>query len=174
MVSDVRGFVEKEFNCAEDAREALAKLVAGDDYRGCLLRALQLAPDVQLEIEQDLIEKIESHWTPELGLIVRLHCGLPQRPYQPLIHCLSHQLNKEGKYEPVLIKPGVPMPSLVGTDASKNKTVKLEDEYFALAKPAALTDGIEGTTISFKEALKTYIEQHNPLGTNVTVQLAGD
>ncbi|KAK3274831.1 hypothetical protein CYMTET_17008 [Cymbomonas tetramitiformis] len=65
------------------------------------------------------------------------------------------------------------MPSL-GTNASKKKTVKLEDEYFALAKPAALTDGIEGTTISFKEALKTYIEQHNPPGTNVTVQLAGD
>eukprot|EP00854_Cymbomonas_tetramitiformis_P002718 gene2718-3494_t len=33
MISDVRGFVEKEFNCAEDAREALTKLVAGDDYR---------------------------------------------------------------------------------------------------------------------------------------------
>ncbi len=66
------------------------------------------------------------------------------------------------------------MPSL-GTHASKNKTVQLENEYFQTTKPQELTGG-HGVTVSLTTALQEHIRNH-PMpedASEIEIQIAGD
>ncbi|KAK3263113.1 hypothetical protein CYMTET_28064 [Cymbomonas tetramitiformis] len=144
-------------------------------YYNSLATLVNRFPHLKREVQLDLVKRIESHWTAELGLAIRLRCNLPERPYQYLINALSTKYNEDkDEYEPIYLDKGVTMPSL-GKYASKNKTIRLMNKHFSTSLPEALNiASIDGVTVSFKQALQEYVMAHLPQSDVLVAQLAGD
>ncbi|KAK3234879.1 hypothetical protein CYMTET_54885 [Cymbomonas tetramitiformis] len=172
MVADLDKYIKVKFRVYEDGEEAMVSLLDdnsdSEHVQRLLARLMNKLPHLKKAAQLEVVRRIQAHWTAEVGLAIRLRCRLPERPYQYLIHALSHTYNVDtGHYDKTLIAPGVYMPSL-GTNASKNQTIKLMKQYFETAEPEALLLGsIEGITLSFKEAMIAYCKEYLPEVTDI-------
>ncbi len=177
MASDLDGYIKRKFVNTEDAYECMLMLLTdnAESMQQELHRFINRLPHLKKAVQLDIVRRIEKHWSVEIGLAIRLRCRMPERPYQYLIHALSHKYNEDtDEYDTAYVADGVRVPSL-GRNASKDKTVALMNEYFNTAKPEALLLGsVEGVTLSFKEAMLEYIKQYVPESEIINVQLAGD
>ncbi|KAK3235672.1 hypothetical protein CYMTET_54138 [Cymbomonas tetramitiformis] len=179
MIADLDEYIKTKFEAYADGEEAMVGLLQdngdSDHVKALLTKLLNRLPHLKGSVQREVVRRIEAHWTAEVGLAIRLRCRIPERPYQYLIHALSHKYSSEtGEYKPEYVAPGVRMPSL-GRHASKNKTIALMNAYFQTAKPEALVLGsVEGVTLSFREALVAYCQEYLPEAMEVKVQLAGD
>ncbi|KAK3281117.1 hypothetical protein CYMTET_11077 [Cymbomonas tetramitiformis] len=179
MISDLDGYIKAKFRVYADGEEAMMNLLGdnstSEHVQQLLTKLLNRLPHLKKSVQRTVVRRIEEHWTAEVGLVIRLRCRIPERPYQYLINSFSYKYSPEtDKYEKHYIAPGVCMPSL-GRNAGKNETIRLMNKYFDTAKPEALVLGsVEGITLSFKEALLAYCEQYLPECTDIQVQLAGD
>ncbi|KAK3264883.1 hypothetical protein CYMTET_26401 [Cymbomonas tetramitiformis] len=141
-----------------------------------LRRAVKISLDVKQEVEQTLVDEIESHWTAEFGLALRLKLHLSQRKYQYLINHLSC-LYVEGKDKFVRIRvgSGVQMPSLK-THASKHRTVSLMKEYFEEMDPQGLEDDPKMIYVSLHKVIHEHLATYPlaPTENELKIKVDGD
>eukprot|EP00854_Cymbomonas_tetramitiformis_P008832 gene8832-10467_t len=129
-----------------------------------------------MEIEEALVNEIESHWTAELGLAFRLRLHLSEGKYQYLINHLSCLYSdKEDKCVRIRVGSGVKMPSF-RTHASKQKTVTLMEEYFQDMDPQILEEDEKTITVSLTKVLQGHLQQYPlPEGqTDLLIKIDGD
>ncbi|KAK3289692.1 hypothetical protein CYMTET_2893 [Cymbomonas tetramitiformis] len=174
--SDIVRFLKQQFPDKEHVEEALLKTICRQEYRAVLRKAVKVCKEIKMEIEEALVNEIESHWTAELGLAFRLRLHLSEGKYQYLINHLSCLYSdKEDKCVRIRVGSGVKMPSF-RTHASKQKTVTLMEEYFQDMDPQILEEDEKTITVSLTKVLQGHLQQYPlPEGqTDLLIKIDGD
>jgi len=109
--------------------DVLTTVLKRPPRRDALVHAFHGVPELVTAIRSDTVKVIESRWTAEVGLALRIRCNIPQRKYQYMINILSKEWTADGGYRLTEIYPSVRMPSLK-TYASKQATIDLQRELF--------------------------------------------
>ncbi|KAK3237283.1 hypothetical protein CYMTET_52627 [Cymbomonas tetramitiformis] len=173
---DILKFLRQQFPDKKHVEEALLKTICRTEFRATLRRAVKISLDVKQEVEQTLVDEIESHWTAELGLALRLKLHLSQRKYQYLINHLSCLYVKgKDKFVRIRVGSGVQMPSLK-THASKNITVSLMKEYFEEMDPQGLEDDPKTIFVSLHKVIHEHLATYPlaPTENELKIKVDGD
>ncbi len=174
--TDISKFLQAQFPSDNKAAvDALGNVLARVEFRDSLRAALKVCTPIRKEIQQEVVDGVEKHWTAELGLALRLRLHLSERKYQYLVNHLSCVYDEEeDKYVRVDVG-SVKMPSF-RTYGSKAKTKSLMQEYFDNLDPQTLEEDEKTISISLHKVLQEHLLKYPlPADTHeLKIKLDGD